>query len=152
MRKERPKRGPKAFLPAERQEIVGKLLERIAEGEELKAVCGKEGFPTFATIYRWFADDPTFELAYRRARSGYAAAQAFKATVLANKLAAMEIPQGHVRGIEVAINHFRWLAERADPLTWAQQQPKAPAMAIQIVTNALEGEIAPQTITIEAPK
>ena len=128
------------------------ILDRIMGGEDLRAICQDEHLPCFRTVFYWLEDDPELEFAYRRARRGYAAAQAHKATILADKLARFEVPKDGVRGVEVAIKHYQWLAERMDPAQWGQRLPTAPAAAIQIITNAFSAmEGASDTIVIEAP-
>lgn len=48
--------------------IVFELLERIADGESLRAICRDEHMPNKATVFRWLAEDAELRDQYARAR------------------------------------------------------------------------------------
>ncbi len=49
-------------------EIEAKILERIASGESLRAICRDEGMPDRVTFWRWLDQDPELRNRYARAR------------------------------------------------------------------------------------
>jgi len=48
--------------------VVFELLERIADGESLRAICRDDHMPDKATVFRWLADDAELRDQYARAR------------------------------------------------------------------------------------
>lgn len=44
------------------------ILERLADGEGLVAICKTEGMPNRKTVQRWQDSDPEFDVAVTRAR------------------------------------------------------------------------------------
>lgn len=48
--------------------VVFELLERIADGESLRAICRDDHMPDKATVFRWLADDADLRDQYARAR------------------------------------------------------------------------------------
>ena len=50
------------------EELAVELCDRIAQGEGLEEICRDPRFPSERSIRRWMADQPTFRLAYSRAR------------------------------------------------------------------------------------
>lgn len=59
-----------------RQEIADKLLERLAEGESLRAICRDDDMPARSTVFKWLADPAhsAFVDQYARAREAQAEA------------------------------------------------------------------------------
>lgn len=54
-------------------ELETKILDRLAEGESLRAICRSEGMPTEGAVRKWVREDPEgFGTQYARAREvGY---------------------------------------------------------------------------------
>ena len=44
------------------------IIDRLAEGESLLAICRSEGMPSARTVQRWQAEDDEFDVAVTRAR------------------------------------------------------------------------------------
>lgn len=49
-------------------EVASIILERIADGESLKAICEDEGMPSKSTVFKWLAEIAGFSDMYVRAR------------------------------------------------------------------------------------
>ena len=50
------------------RELGDTILERIAGGETLAAICSRRTMPARTTVYRWMRADDEFRLAYQHAR------------------------------------------------------------------------------------
>lgn len=48
--------------------VASIILERIADGESLKAICEDEGMPSKSTVFKWLSENDTFSDMYVRAR------------------------------------------------------------------------------------
>lgn len=48
--------------------VMDTILERIADGEYLRAICREEGMPSWRTIYAWLEDDEDLRTRFARAR------------------------------------------------------------------------------------
>jgi hypothetical protein len=53
-------------------ELVAVILERLAEGESLRAICRDENMPSQSMVFRWLADNQSFREQYARARESQA--------------------------------------------------------------------------------
>lgn len=51
-----------------KEAVTEKLLERLAMGDSMNAICQDEGMPSRETVRLWAKDDPEFELAITCAR------------------------------------------------------------------------------------
>ncbi len=54
---------------ADSADIRSKILEGLADGRRLRAVCREDGMPHIATVMRWCADDKEWCEQYARARA-----------------------------------------------------------------------------------
>ena len=52
----------------DRFETIDEIVERLAEGEPLRAICRSEGMPHWRTVYDWMSADPAASAAIARAR------------------------------------------------------------------------------------
>jgi hypothetical protein len=50
------------------QEIADAICEKIADGESLRSICLSEEMPGRSTVFRWLAENKTFQHQYARAR------------------------------------------------------------------------------------
>lgn len=64
-------------------EVREQILERLANGESLSAICRLEGMPNRATVQRWQNDDAEFDAAVTRAREEGFQERAEKAVIAA---------------------------------------------------------------------
>jgi hypothetical protein len=60
---------PKIGRPSDyNEEIASLILDRLADGESLRAICQDEGMPDRASVRRWIIADESFRSQYARAR------------------------------------------------------------------------------------
>lgn len=52
-----------------REAIIPKVCQRLAEGESLRTICAESGFPNRMTLHRWCEDDPEIATAIAHARN-----------------------------------------------------------------------------------
>lgn len=50
------------------QELVGKILDRISDGESLRKICCDDAMPGQTTVYRWLRENEEFRQQYASAR------------------------------------------------------------------------------------
>lgn len=48
--------------------LVQSILDRLAAGESLRAICRDDAMPDYSTVDRWLQDNPAFASRYARAR------------------------------------------------------------------------------------
>ncbi len=65
-------------------ELCAEIVERIAKGEPLAAICRDEHMPSVMAVWRWEEDDADFSLAIARARDAGADAIAADALAIAD--------------------------------------------------------------------
>ena len=49
-------------------ELLDEIVERISNGETLRAICREEGKPSWVNVYQWMREDENFALRIARAR------------------------------------------------------------------------------------
>jgi len=50
------------------QEAVSAILERLADGESLRAICADDGMPSKSSVFKWLSQNKEFADQYARAR------------------------------------------------------------------------------------
>ncbi len=100
------------YSPKQREELFSRILERIGNGESLRAICADKGMPDRITVQRWLGEDP--ELASR-----YARAREVQADTLFEGMADIEdkVLTGDLRpdAARVILDSQRWRAEKLKP-------------------------------------
>lgn len=105
------------------ESLAAKILERLAGGESLRAICSEQGMPHRTTVARWMDEDTDFAAKCARAReeqaefhheemdrleaaieAGALPAQA-GSVILANKRWRMEKLKPKVYGARLAVDH-----------------------------------------------
>jgi hypothetical protein len=93
-------------------EVRDTILQRIANGESLRAVCAADGLPDKATVMRWLEGDAEFATKYARAREA-------QADVLFDDMAQIEgsVLSGELKpdAARVVLDSQRWRAEKLKP-------------------------------------
>ncbi len=51
------------------QELVDRILNRMADGESLRKICAEKDMPHIATVLQWKLDRPAFSEQYEQARA-----------------------------------------------------------------------------------
>ena len=52
----------------DRETVIEEIVQRISNGETLRAICREEGKPHWTVIYDWLKENPEFNLRFTRAR------------------------------------------------------------------------------------
>lgn len=133
-----------------------RIIERVAEGETLNAICrGQPGMPHPTTFRRWMVNYPDLAKAYEVAIRISASSLEEEALDEARKIKASPKDGTHVRAAEVLIQQLRWSAERRDAAKFGQKAAVNIRVPVQIVTPidlnlASGGESIPDIYTIDA--
>ncbi len=134
-------RPPSVFRP----ELATAIIERVAEGETLSAICKGDGMPTPTTFRRW-------TLARREVWEAFQAARELKADSLFDEALDMarsikKKPGGpqNVRAHDVAMSHLRWAAGKLNPQKYSDRSQISFTVPIQINTTLDLGQGAGHT-------
>jgi hypothetical protein len=99
-------------------EVKQTILDRLAQGESLNAICKDEGLPAFRTVMDWLEQDGDFRTKYARAREA-------QADVLFDGMAAIEgkVEEGSLKpdAARVILDSQRWRAEKLKPKAYGSK-------------------------------
>lgn len=109
--------------PAETRD---RILERIADGEALAAICREDGMPHISTVFDWLSAEPDFADRYARAREQQADKLADEIVSIADEVSvtSKSLPGGMeeiaLDAVAVARNRLRidarkWVASKLKP-------------------------------------
>lgn len=56
------------------EELADHILERIVQGESLRAMCSEDGMPAISSVFKWLAEKPGFSDKYAMAKEEQAEA------------------------------------------------------------------------------
>ena len=130
---------------------VENILEGLARGETLTAVCRQEGMPETRTVYEWIDRMPDFANAVARARN--AGADALVGEALGRLERASVGRDGTIAREREVAGHLRWMARRMAPAYWGDKVQVSAQVAVTqegITAPAwldgllIEGEVALQ--------
>jgi hypothetical protein len=88
------------------------ILDRLAEGESLRAVCASEGMPGKSTVMEWLDADADFRTKYARAREAQADVLFEGMADIEDKVMCGELKPDAAR---VVLDSQRWRAEKLKP-------------------------------------
>lgn len=91
------------------EEKAEMILERLAAGETLVAICEDESLPSIRTVLRWSAEDADFGTRYVRARE--AQAEHMDDLILKAAKSAADDPQA----ARVKVDAYKWRAAKLAP-------------------------------------
>ena len=123
--------------------LMMKIVERVANGETLTAVCKEPGMPIPSTFRAWIVRNPELRKAWEAAKELRAHAMFDQALDVTKRLldgnwgkedAAM------VRALDAAIQTLKWAAGRLSPRDYGERQPGNPVVPIQINTTLELGQ------------
>lgn len=112
-----------------------KLIEKIANGETLTSICGKDGLPKVTTFRRWLVNYPELSKAYYEARKLSAESLEEEALDAGRLVRASPGTAQQVRATEVLMNQLRWSASRRDPGRFGDRAPVSVVVPVQINTS-----------------
>lgn len=98
-----------AYTQAQKLEIMQRVCDAVADGENLMRICNKDGIPPRKTIYQWLIDDADLSDAYARARKTRADSRADRIDEIAQKALSGAVDPHAAR---LAIDADKWLASK----------------------------------------
>jgi hypothetical protein len=98
---------PSAFT----QELAQVILERLASGESLRAICSGDDMPDRSSVMRWLAVHSDFKAAYTTARELGCEALADEVLGLAMEPMAAE----HATVVRVRLDAIKWFSSKIAP-------------------------------------
>lgn len=108
------------------EELAGKILGRIAEGESVRSIAKDDAMPCMTTLFAWLNQHEHFRTAYEFAKQESADVYADKITYVADEtLAGNYEPQA----ARVAIDAFKWTSSKLKPKKYGdkvQQEISGP--------------------------
>ncbi len=139
--KKRAGRPPSVFRP----ELVAAIVERIAEGETLSAICRTDGMPTPGTFRKWaLARKEVWEV-LQAARELKADSLFDEAMDLAREIRDDPGSAQRVRAYDVSMSHLRWAAGKLNPQRYSDRSQMIFTVPIQINTTLDLGQGAAGT-------
>lgn len=163
---DRPRQDINAGLPQEKDElgrfvtayspdIALLIVERIAMGELLKDICEDPGMPSRSTFHRWVVKTPELARAYNAAvqlsATSFEEDAIINARLLADKKQRKDMTGTDVRALDVAMNQFRWSAQRRDPAKYGDKAAINVRVPVQINTMLDLGDNSGGSATAEHP-
>lgn len=154
---DRPRQDREAHLPVARvggryvtaynPEIALQIVERIAQGETISAICAKgSGMPHPVTFKRWVVNQPDLARALDAARKISAQSLEEEAIDAAREIKRAQRDGTQVRAVEVLLNQLRWSAERRDPGQFGTKAPISVRVPITIVSSLDMGKAQGQIL------
>lgn len=98
----------------ERMQVFDQILERIAEGESLNAICRDADMPNKATVFKWLAADDQMSDRYTRARQA-------QADTMADAIVEIADTVDDVARARVMIDARKWMAGKLRPSVYSDR-------------------------------
>lgn len=121
-------------------EVADKVLERLACGESLVAICRDEGMPGLSTVYRWLDEDEAFRDRYARARETQADTLFNEVLTIADEARADDVAAARLR-----IDARKWMAGKLRPKVYGDKlevgmDPERPWQPIAVIERQVIGK------------
>jgi len=101
------------------EELADRICARIAEGESLKSICARDGFPDRRTVYRWFVAHPHFLVMQKTAREEHADAEVERFHEIADEEPERDdkgrVDMGWVQRQRLRLDTRKWTLARMHP-------------------------------------
>jgi hypothetical protein len=118
-----------------REELATLVVERVAEGETLRAICTGDGMPTATVFRRWAIAHKDLYEALQAARELKADTLFDEALDMARELAKSPGTAQRVRAYDVAMSQLRWSAGKLNPSRYSDRSQVSLVVPIQINTT-----------------
>lgn len=113
-------------------DVTATILDRLADGEALTAICKQPGMPAAKTVHRWLHSVSEFRAAYDLARRQSSEVWYGKLKALIDELAAGGMKYDTMQSKRAAVGAIQWLMSKLDAGKWGERMPATPVVAIQI--------------------
>lgn len=133
---------------------MARICWEVARGKPLSQVIKSGRFSMcIETLYNWMDKFPEAAEMMAKARQLSTFSMEDKGLLVVEDLIDGKVHKDQVRAKDVALHHLRWNMGRRNPREFSEQARGAPAVAIQINTNALGdvGDLDNGTFHLEVP-
>jgi hypothetical protein len=114
------------------EQLADLICQKIVEGVPMSDICKEPGFPTLHMIARWKRLKPEFAQALQHARE--ARAELLRDQAL--KAATGPMDKDDVPAAKLAVDTFKWAAEKDDPRTYGNKVDVSGAISVmQLVVD-----------------
>ena len=120
--------------------VMMAVIERVANGETLTAICREPGMPYPGTFREWVVKNPELRAAWEAAKELRAHALFDRVLDIVDTLTKQ--PQGwgkdsaaHVRALTEAMNSLKWAAAKLAPQQYGERPPLLAVVPIHITTS-----------------
>ena len=90
--------------------VAATILERLADGASLRAICADEAMPARSTVFLWLAENKSFSDQYARAREAQGDGEFDKITEVAESATPENVNVARLR-----IDALKWRASKLAP-------------------------------------
>lgn len=137
--REKPKMGrPTTFT----EELGAIVCKRVIEGENILAICGDEGMPSWSTLCGWRVRNPDFAAKYAQARAE--SAEALEAEAL--KVSRNAHDKDTAAAARVYADTLKWAASKRDPKRYSERT-KVDVTATLTLEQLVQQAILPAPAT-----
>jgi predicted DNA-binding ribbon-helix-helix protein len=102
-------------------ELADRICRRIAEGQTLRAICSKHGYPSKSSVTRWLAQNDQFWDQYARAREQQAHALIDEAVDLGRSADGNTASE-----LRLKIDTLKWAAAKLSPKVYGKRATIGP--------------------------
>ena len=114
-------------------QLAALICERIAHGESLVAISGKQGLPTRQTILEWLKLHSDFEAMYRQAREDQADTLADEIIAIADSVKdAGPADSARVNAARLRVDARKWTAAKLKPKVYGDRVEAALTGAVTV--------------------
>lgn len=130
-------RGPHTKIRPERytKQLYISIINRVAEGEAVSAICREEGMPNRRTVYTAIMADGELRKLWEGAKEHRAEHFFEMAINLSKELEIKGWDKDIVAAIKVAIDTYRWAARMLNPRQYGEHVTAKTVVPIQINTT-----------------
>lgn len=123
-----PGPGQQSLYTPERAALI---CERIAHGESLVAISGKQGLPSYQTIMEWLKVHSHFEAMYRQAREDQADFMADEIIAISDSVRDCT-DSAKVNAARLAVDARKWVAAKLKPKVYGDRVEAALTGAVTV--------------------
>lgn len=92
------------------------ILEGLADGKSLRAICSESDMPAISSVMRWLTEDPEFQEQYTHARDAGDAAMAEDIQAIADN------PELKPEDKRIMVDARKWLLAKRQPKKYGDRQ------------------------------
>jgi hypothetical protein len=117
------------------QEVADLILDRLADGESLRAICLDEGMPDRASVRRWIIADESFRSQYARARGEQGDAYADEIVAIADD------KDEDANSRRVRIDARKWAAGKLRPDVYGEKVTQEHKGEFRVILSSADADL-----------